>query len=55
MSTTPEQVAIALGEALSVKAKVELEHVRDAPFAVVAGPSGVPTWIDLKASHAASP
>jgi hypothetical protein len=53
MPTTPEQVVTTLREALEVKASVVLEYVDDAPHAVVTGPSGLQTWVDLRASLAA--
>jgi hypothetical protein len=48
MSTTPWQVVAALSEVLAIKARVDLRHTNGVPHAVIAGPSGTETWIDLE-------
>jgi hypothetical protein len=50
MTLTPDAIAAALAEALSIKASVVLERALGVPYAVVTGPSGVSTWIDLRPS-----
>jgi hypothetical protein len=50
VALTPDEVVEALGEALSIKATVTGASNDGVPYAVVTGPSGVSTWIDLRPS-----